>query len=82
MIKKLWQWIRDSHRLQHLGLGFVYGLGADDCYSAVYGGLGVAGALEFKDWQWGGKPDLIDAILTFAGVMAGYWVRATLTNVL
>lgn len=81
-MKKLWQWLKDSHRLQHLGLGFVYGLGADDCYCAVYGGLGVAGALEFKDWQWGGRPDWIDATLTFAGVMAGYGVRVALTKVL
>ena len=75
MMKKIWQWLKDSHRLQHLGLGFVYGLGADDCYCAVYGGLGVAGALEFKDWKWGGKPDWIDATLTVAGVAIGYAVR-------
>lgn len=81
-MKKIWDWLNASNRLKHLGLGFVYGLGADDCYSAVYGGLGVAGALEFKDWQWGGKPDWIDATLTFAGVMAGYGMRTALTNVL
>ena len=75
MMKKIWNWLKDSHRLQHLGLGFVYGLGADDCYCAVYGGFGVAGALEFKDWKWGGKPDWIDATLTVAGVAIGYVVR-------
>ena len=75
MIKKIWNWLKDSHRLQHLGLGFVYGLGADDCYCAAYGGLGVAGALEFKDKQWGGKPDWIDFALTVTGVMLGYTLR-------
>lgn len=75
MIKKIWNWLKDSHRLQHLGLGFVYGLGADDCYCAAYGGLGVAGALEFKDKQWGGKPDWVDFALTVTGVMLGYTLR-------
>lgn len=75
MMKKIWNWLKDSHRLQHLGLGFVYGLGADDCYCAVYGGLGVAGALEFKDYKYGNRPDFVDFALTFAGVMAGYGLR-------
>jgi hypothetical protein len=77
-MKRIWNWLKDSHRLQHIGLGFVYGLGADDCYSAVYGGLGVAGALEFKDYQWGAKPDWIDFALTIVGVMCGYVVRKLL----
>jgi len=77
-MKRIWNWLKDSNRLQHLGLGFVYGLCADDCYSAVYGGLGVAGALEFKDYQWGGKPDWIDFTLTLVGVMCGYRVRKLL----
>jgi len=64
-----------SNRFKHLGLGAVYGLAADDWYCAVYGGAGVAGALEFKDYQWGGKPDVIDFALTFVGVMAGFGIR-------
>ena len=56
-------------------IGAAYGLAADDAYCAVYGGIGVSLALEFKDGQWGGKPDWIDATLTFAGVMAGYGAR-------
>ena len=74
-MKKIWNWLKDSHRLQHLGLGVIYGLGADDCYSAVYGGFGGAGALEFKDYQWGGKPDWIDFVLTLVGTMIGYSLR-------
>lgn len=77
-MKRIWNWLKDSNRLQHLGLGFVYGLGADDCYSAIYGGAGVAGALEFKDYQWGGNPDWIDFTLTLVGVMCGYGVRKLL----
>ena len=29
--------------------------------------LGVASALEFKDWQWGGKPDWKDWLCTMLG---------------
>ena len=75
-MKKIWEWLNASNRIKHLGLGFVYGLGADDTYCAIYGGIGVSLALEFKDGQWGGKPDWVDAALTFAGVMAGYGARS------
>lgn len=74
-MKKIWEWLKASHRIWHLGLGYVYGLGANDWYCAAYGGAGVAGALEFKDYQYGGKPDVIDFALTLAGVMAGYTTR-------
>jgi hypothetical protein len=60
-MKKIWNWLLSSNRYKHLGLGFIYGLGANGWYCAAYGGIGVSGALEFKDWQWGGKPDWIDA---------------------
>ena len=74
-MKKIWQWLMDSNRSKHLLLGFAYGLAANDAYCAVYGGAGVAGALEFKDWQWGEKPDFIDFVLTIAGVIAGFGVH-------
>lgn len=74
-MNKIFEWLKESNRIQHLGLGYLIGWGADDCYCAIYVGLGVAGALEFKDYQWGGKPDIIDFVLTFAGVMFGYLTR-------
>lgn len=74
-MKKIIDWLFASNRMKHYGLGAVYGLGADDWYCAVYGGLGVSGALEFKDYQHGGKPDVIDFLFTFAGVMTGYGLR-------
>lgn len=74
-MSKIIEWFKESNRIQHLALGAVAGLGADDWYSAVYCGLCVSGALEFKDYQWGGKPDWIDFALTFAGFMAGYGIR-------
>ena len=56
-------------------LGVGVGLGANDWYCAEYVGIGVAGSLEFKDYQWGGKPDWIDFTLTFVGVNIGYTIR-------
>jgi len=75
-MKKLWDWLNSSNRLKHFGLGMVVGLGADDWYCAAYTGAGVAGALEFKDWQWGGKPDVIDFLFTVAGVLLGYLIKS------
>lgn len=75
LMKKIIEWLKESNRIKHFALGAVYGLVANDTYCAVYGGAGVSLALEFKDGQWGGKPDVIDAAMTFAGVMAGFGVR-------
>lgn len=75
MWDKIKQWWKDSNRLQHFLLGMAVGAGANDWYCAAYTGAGVAGALEFKDYQWGGKPDWVDFVLTLAGVMIGYTVR-------
>ena len=74
-MKKFWQWLKDSNRLKHLVGGVAVGLGANDWYCAEYVGVGVAGSLEFKDYQWGGKPDWIDFTLTFVGVNIGYTIR-------
>lgn len=74
-MKKIIEWFKASNRIQHLGLGFVAGLFPSSWYDATVLGVGMSGALEFKDYQWGGKPDLVDFILTFAGVMSGYGAR-------
>lgn len=79
-MKKIFEWFKASNRYKHFLLGAAYGLAADDAYCAVYGGVGVSLALEFKDGQWGGKPDAMDALLTFAGVMAGYGVRTGIAS--
>lgn len=74
-MKRIWQWLKDSNRLKHLVGGVAVGFGANDWYCAEYVGIGVAGSLEFKDYQWGGKPDWIDFTLTFVGVNIGYTIR-------
>lgn len=68
-------WLGKSNRWKHLVGGIAVGLGADDWYTAEYVGLVVGGAMEYKDYQWGGKPDWIDLLLTWVGVNIGYLIR-------
>lgn len=75
IIKSFIDWMKLSNRYKHLGLGIIFGTIADDWYCLEYGAVGVAGAMEFKDGQWGGKPDIVDAILTIIGFNIGYLIR-------
>lgn len=70
---KIIEWLKDSHRYQHLIGGFIVGLGSTDVYCAAYTGVGVAGALEFKDKSYGNKWDWIDFGLTILGGCCGIW---------
>ena len=74
-MKKIIEWLKASNRWKHLVGGVAIGLGADDWCCAEYAGVGVAGALEFKDWQHGGKWDWIDFTLTVVGANIGYTIR-------
>lgn len=74
-MKKIIEWIKESNRWKHLVGGIAVGAGANDWYCAIYAGVGVAGALELKDYLWGGKPDIIDFLLTVGGVGIGYGLR-------
>lgn len=73
-------WFKQSNRWKHLLGGVVVGALADDWYCATLAGVGVAGAMEFKDYQWGGKPDWVDFALTIAGVAAGFGLRTLIIS--
>ncbi|MDD6017112.1 MAG: hypothetical protein PUC18_12715 [Prevotellaceae bacterium] len=75
-MKKIINWFKESNRWKHLVGGVIVGAGANDLYCAAYAGVGVAGALELKDYLWGGRPDIIDFLLTVAGVGIGYGARS------
>jgi len=68
-------WFKESNRFKHLAGGFAIGVLSNDWYCAALAGVSAAGALEFKDYQWGGKPDWIDFALTVAGTAIGYGLR-------
>lgn len=74
-MKKIIDWFLESDRWKHLLGGILIGLFANGWYCALYAGIGVAGAMELKDYLWGGKPDWVDFLLTVAGVNIGFGVR-------
>lgn len=74
-MKNIFSWITESNRWKHLVGGIIIGIGANDVYCAAYAGIGIASALELKDKLWGGKPDIIDWLLTVGGVAVGYAIR-------
>lgn len=75
MIKKIYNWFKESNRWKHLVGGVLIGLGADDAYCAAYASVGIAAALEFKDKAHGGKWDWIDFTLTVIGCAIGFGIR-------
>ena len=74
-MKKLIDWLSDSHRWVHIVIGLVLGVLADGWYCAGLCGGSVGGAMEGKDWQWGGKPDWVDFGLTFGSCIVSYYIK-------
>ena len=63
-MKKIWNWLRTSHRLEHIILSVVIGLIFNNLiYTAICATL-VGISLEYKDKAYGGKWDWIDLTLT------------------
>lgn len=77
-MKKVISWLKESHRLTHIGGSVLIGLLSDDNYCAALAGVGIASALELKDRLWGGKFDWVDWSLTIAGVIVGRLIRIAL----
>ena len=77
-IEKSFQWIKESNRWKHLLYGIILGLFPNSWYCSLLIGTFVAGAVEFKDWQWGGKPDIWDFLLTFIAVQITYFCKILL----
>lgn len=77
-MKKIISWLKESHRLAHIGGGVIIGLLSDDNYCASLAGIGVASALELKDKLHGCKWDWVDLSLTLGGVFVGRLIRIVL----
>lgn len=80
-MKKVITWLKESHRLNHLGGGFLIGILSDSNYCAALAGGGVAAALELKDKLWGGSWDWIDFGLTIAGTVIGRLIRVAVCGI-
>ena len=81
-MKKIYQFLTTSNRYKHLFGGVVIGMLANTPYCAAYAGVGVASALELKDKLWGGKPDVVDWVVTIVGVALGYGLRMASIHIL
>lgn len=77
-MKKIISWLKESHRLTHIGGGVVIGFLSDDNYCAALAGIGVASSLELKDKLHGCKWDWVDWTLTICGVFVGRLLRIVL----
>ena len=82
MASRFFKFLTTSNRYKHLLGGVVIGVLANTPYCAVYAGVGVASALELKDKLWGGKPDVVDWVVTIAGVTLGYGLRMASIHIL
>ena len=74
-MKKIIDWLKESHRWQHILIGLLVGFGANSLYCALYVGLGIAATSELKDKLWGGLWDWWDFVLTVVGVAIGYVIH-------
>ena len=59
-------WLFESNREKHLIGGMILGFALTFLCA-----LGCAGGMEFKDWQWGGKPDWLDFLASCIGGIIG-----------
>ena len=63
-MKKLWNWLKQSNRWQHLLIGAMIGLLFDNLIGTTICSTLVGISLEYKDKKYGGKWDWIDLTLT------------------
>lgn len=63
-MKKLWNWLKESNRWQHILISVMIGLLFNNLIGTAICALLVASALEYKDKTYGGKWDWIDLTLT------------------
>lgn len=70
-MNKLLNWLSSSNHWKHLIGGLVIGLISLTIWTAIVAGVGIAGAMEFKDKSWGGSFDWEDFGATMIGVGIG-----------
>ena len=72
---RITNWLKESHRWQHLAGGILVGLLSLGCwYAALLAGVGIASALEYKDKLWGGEWDWTDWVITIIGAAGGFGI--------
>lgn len=74
-MKKIINWLKESHRWLHIVIGLLVGFGAMGWYCAAYTGIGISVTSELKDKLWGGLWDWADFLLTVGSVAVGYVIH-------
>ena len=63
-MKKIWNWLKESNRWQHLLISIMIGLLFDNLIGTAICATLVGVSLEYKDKAYGGKWDWWDLCLT------------------
>lgn len=81
MWKKIWNWLKTSHRLEHIVVSIVIGLLMNNLiYTAITASL-VGISLEYKDKAYGGKWDWLDLTLTIVPALFVNWIKTFILQI-
>ena len=81
MMKKLWNWLKESNRWQHIAISVMIGLLFDNLIGTSICALLVASALEYKDKAYGGKWDWIDLTLTIVPALVVNGIKVLILQI-
>ena len=80
-MKKIWNWLKQSNRWQHLLIGIMIGLLFDNLIGTSICVLLVASALEYKDKAYGGKWDWVDLTLTIVPALVVNGIKVLILQI-
>ena len=80
-MKKIWNWLKQSNRWQHLLIGIMIGLLFDNLIGTSICALLVASALEYKDKAYGGKWDWVDLTLTIVPALVVNGIKVLILQI-
>jgi hypothetical protein len=77
-MRTFFDWVNNGNRWKYLCCGMVLGVCSGTMYCAALSGIATAGALQYKNYAWGGSCSTVNAILMAAGSVVGYLIRCAL----
>ena len=80
-MKKLWNWLKESNRWQHLLIGAMIGLLFNSLIGTTICVLLVASALEYKDKAYGSKWDWVDWSITVAPALVVNGIKVLILQI-
>ena len=80
-MKKLWNWLKESNRWQHIAISVMIGLLFDNLIGTAICAIMVGIALEYKDKAYGGKWDWVDFSLTIAPALVVNGIKVLILQI-